>query len=258
MRPDDALTPAEETRRVAARAELALTGERTLPGIAEERYWFCRHVAGYRWAIEALTAGEGLPAAVLDSGCGEGYGTAALARGAGPRALVVGLDTFADAALHAATTYPQARFVCADAARIPFADATFDAVVSLQVVEHVPDPDSYVAECARVLRRGGVFACATPNRLTFTPPGRPRNPFHIVEFSGSELAALLGAHMNDVGVCALGDSHPGLADDLIDAAFAGTEAPERAVATVPTVTTGDFFVHDDVDAGLDLLARCRR
>ena len=45
---------------------------------------------------------------------------------------------------------------------------------------------------------------------------------------------------------------------VCDAAFAGTSPPARAAAAVPTVTVDDFFVHDDVVAGLDLLARCRR
>lgn len=235
-----------------------LTGERTLPGITEETYWFCRHLAGYRWALETVEAATVGTTSILDSGCGEGYGTAELARGSRPGTVVVGVDAFADAARHAATTYDEAAFVCADAARLPFADGSFDVVVSLQVIEHLPDPSRYVAECARVLRGGGVLACATPNRLTFTPPGRPKNPFHVVEFSGSELADLLGTHMREVEVFALGDSHPGLADALIDAAFAGIAPPARAAATVPTVTPADFSVHDDVDAGLDLLARCLR
>lgn len=258
MNPDDASPLPQRNATSAATGPLVLTGERTLPGIAEETYWFCRHVAGYRWAIETIHAEGSGAASILDSGCGEGYGTAELARSSRPGTLVVGVDSFADAARHAARRYPAAVFVCADAARLPIADESFDAVVSLQVIEHLPDPFGYVTECARVLRRGGIFACATPNRLTFTPPGRPRNPFHVVEFSGSELADLLGVHMREVEVAALGDDHPGLADELIDAAFAGEAPSETATTTVPTVTAADFWVHDDVDAGLDLLARCRR
>ena len=58
---------------------LVLTGERTLPGIPEENYWFCRHLFAYELAA-GLGAGR-----ILDAGCGEGYGTALLARAAGAK-----------------------------------------------------------------------------------------------------------------------------------------------------------------------------
>jgi len=244
---------------------LYLTGERTLPGIESETYWFCRHVAGYRWACDSLADSFATTSAppsaasrrVLDSGCGEGYGTSMLAA-ATPATATVGIDLFADAAVHAATTYREAAFACGDAASLPFRAETFDAVVSLQVIEHLSDPDAYAAECSRVLRPGGTFLVGTPNRLTFTPPGRAKNPFHFVELSGDELHSLLARHFDAVEVEGLGDRHPGLADALIEAAFAGEDPPPWAAATVPGVTSEDFSVTTDVDGCLDLLARCRR
>ena len=56
------------------RHELPLTGERTVPGIPEENYWFRRHEVAYR---ELLTYGA--DAVVLEAGCGEGYGADLLA-----------------------------------------------------------------------------------------------------------------------------------------------------------------------------------
>ena len=54
---------------------LQLTGERTLPDVPEENYWFRRHLVVYRW-IASRVGGR----RVVDLACGEGYGSAELAR----------------------------------------------------------------------------------------------------------------------------------------------------------------------------------
>src|SRR5437016_12151292 len=72
---------------------LALTGERTLPDVPEENYWFRRHLAVYEW-IAARVGGL----RVIDMACGEGYGSAALAQSA---ERVVGVDANPKAHEHA-------------------------------------------------------------------------------------------------------------------------------------------------------------
>lgn len=237
---------------------LVLTGERTLPGIPEENYWFARHVAAYEHAAGCLTE-TGLPAGrpVVDSGCGEGYGTSILSRKLPDDVLVLGLDLFADAVAHAAGHYQDSLFLRSDASTVPVPDATVGAIVSLQVIEHLADPAAYVAECRRILHPGGVFVVATPNRLTFTPPGRPKNPFHVVEFTEPELRELLAREFPSVTSRGVHDTHPGLADALVDAAFAGEAPPPWARALVPTVAPSDFEIRECTPDCLDLIAICR-
>ena len=81
---------------------LELTGERTLPDVPEENYWYRRHLAVYEW-IAARAHGR----RVVDLACGEGYGSAVLARTA---ASVVGVDANPEAFEHACARYPQVSF----------------------------------------------------------------------------------------------------------------------------------------------------
>ncbi len=95
---------------------LPLTGERTLPGVRGEEYWFARHEAAYAWI--ATTYADALrDAVVVEAGSGEGYG-AALLRDAGAR-VVIALEYDEAAVAHARSAYPHVR----DHARQPRVDA---------------------------------------------------------------------------------------------------------------------------------------
>src|SRR5579862_8952421 len=63
---------------------LSLTGERTLPDVPAENYWYQRHLAVYEWIAERVAGLQ-----VLDMACGEGYGAARLGQAA---AAVTGVD----------------------------------------------------------------------------------------------------------------------------------------------------------------------
>ncbi|MGH2829585.1 MAG: class I SAM-dependent methyltransferase [Actinomycetota bacterium] len=235
-----------------------LTGERTLPGIPEENYWFQRHVVAYEFAA-ARIAGK----RVLDAGCGEGYGANILTASAGE---VVGVDVEASIVARARERYPSARFEPADLDALPFPDASFDAVVTLQVIEHMRHPSDFLAQLHRVLKPGGTLIVSTPNRLTFSPDG-VRNPFHTVEFSPAELRAQVARSFTVLQM--LGTFH-GRRIRLTERAtrrsfperLISTPAPEwskRLRAAVARITTRDFSISSDgVDGALDLIVVAQR
>ena len=171
---------------------LALTGERTLPDVPEENYWFARHLVVYEW-IAAQVGGR----RVVDMACGEGYGSDVLARAGA--AAVVGVDANPEAHEHARLRYVAAnlRFV---RTMVETYDEPCDAVVFLQTIEHVQDPGAVLARFRELVGPGGVVFVSTPNVLTLAPPGEARsgNPWHVYEYRPEEFHALCRAHFGAV------------------------------------------------------------
>ena len=247
---------------------LALTGERTVPGIPEENYWFRRHEVAYEY-ITGLVADRD----VLEAGSGEGYGADLLSRGA---RSVVCVDYDESAVEHTRARYPRLTVHRGNLIDLPLPDSSVDVIVNFQVIEHLWDQPAFVAECHRVLRPGGQLLMSTPNRITFTPNSDiPINPFHTRELNAMELTDLLvGDAYQALGFDVehmLGVHHgPRLLEldakwdgSIIDAqiqrALADEPWPAALAADVAAVTTADFDIRPgDVDASLDLLAIATR
>ncbi|MDX6698239.1 MAG: hypothetical protein QOE65_1636 [Solirubrobacteraceae bacterium] len=169
---------------------LALTGERTLPDVPEENYWYRRHLVVYDWIAQRV---RGLD--VVDMATGEGYGADVLAR-AGARS-VVGVDANPEAHEHARLRYGRdgVRF---DRDLVQTWDGEADAVTFLQTIEHVDDPGAILERFKALLRPGGAAYISTPNVLTLAPKGAKRsgNPWHVHEYRAEEFAGLLAAHFS--------------------------------------------------------------
>jgi SAM-dependent methyltransferase len=241
---------------------LTLTGERTIPGLDVENYWFRRHEVVYQQLAPRCAGLE-----VLEAGCGEGYGADLISRVA---RRVIALDYDETTVAHVRARYPRVEVMHGNLAELPLADASVDVVVNFQVIEHLWDQTQFVRECARVLRPPGLLMVSTPNRITFSP-GRdiPINPFHTRELNADELTRLL-VDAGFTSVSMSGVFHgPRLAEmdarhggSIIDAQIARAVAdapwPAELLADVAAVTSADFDVVDaddrDIDDSLDLVA----
>lgn len=170
------------------------TGERTVPGVEREQYFYARHEAVYSWVSQEF-ASVLTNARVVDAGSGEGYGAQLLAE-YGP-SIVIGLEYDDAACRHAAGTYPRPHFVRSNLAQLPLRDQSIDMVVTLQVIEHLWDLAGFLADLGRATRPGGLIIASTPNREVFSPGlgrgERPLNPFHVEEFDAEQVHDLLVA-----------------------------------------------------------------
>jgi 2-polyprenyl-3-methyl-5-hydroxy-6-metoxy-1,4-benzoquinol methylase len=238
---------------------LSLTGERTLPDVPAENYWFRRHLAVYEW-IGARVSG----ARVIDMACGEGYGSDVLARSA---ASVVGLDANPDAHEHARLRYRAANLSFARGLVETYGEAgAFDAVVFLQTIEHVHDPTAVLEHFRRLLAPGGTAYVSTPNVLTLAPAGAAKsdNPWHLKEYRAEEFRAMSKSVFGQVELLGVFHARKLRAHEL--ALRAGWDAVHKRLGVTrafydrftPAIATTDFAVRaGDLDRGLDFLAVCR-
>jgi SAM-dependent methyltransferase len=239
---------------------LELTGERTLPDVPAENYWYRRHLAVYEW-IGARVAGL----RVLDMACGEGYGSEVLSRSA---ASVVAVDANPEAFEHARLRYRRQNLVFERGMVEQFGEpAAYDAVVFLQTIEHVQNPVGVLEHFARLLGPGGVAYVSTPNLLTLAAPGasKSENPWHIREYRASEFEALCRPLFGEVELLGLFHARKLRLHQL--ALSLGWDRLHKALRITkpfydrftPAIAASDFTLRaDGLDRALDFLAVCRR
>jgi 2-polyprenyl-3-methyl-5-hydroxy-6-metoxy-1,4-benzoquinol methylase len=245
---------------------LALTGERTLPNVPQENYWYRRHLVVYEW-IAARVSGR----RVVDMACGEGYGSNVLAATA---SSVVGVDANPEAHEHARLRYvrPNLRF---ERNLVEWFGEPCDAVVFLQTIEHVRNPDEVLEHFKAMLPAGGddpVAYVSTPNVLTLAPKGAERsgNPWHVREYRADEFRALCEAHFGSVKLLGLFHARKlRLHQWAIEHARWDDVHRRLGITTrfydrfTPAIGVRDFALRSaeqgaDLDRALDFLAVCRR
>ncbi len=165
-------------------ADLSFTGERFVPGTRGE-IWV-EHWHRYHFAAQFA---KGLR--VVDAACGEGYGSALLARTA---ASVMGADISAEAIAHARAAYggtPNLAFVEAPCAKLPLPDASVDLFVSFETIEHIAGQEEFLDEVARVLAPDGLLLLSCPNKREYSDRRGFANEFHVKELYREELERLV-------------------------------------------------------------------
>jgi ubiquinone/menaquinone biosynthesis C-methylase UbiE len=178
------------------------TRERALPAhpaqSLEDYLVYLKHVALYKFVARYAAQKR-----VLDLGCGEGYGSDALTHRA---RFLVAADRDVVAVAYARQKYarPNLAFVVCDAQALPFRTASFEMVVSFEVIEHVPNVRGYLEEVKRVNAGQGVAIISTPNRLIrLLPFQKPWNRFHLREYAARDLERTLGVVFSRVRMCGI-------------------------------------------------------
>ena len=166
---------------------------------------------------------------VLDCACGEGFGASLLSQHA---RTVDAVDLSGAAIEHARQRYGHERlkFHVADALALPFAQGSFDLVVSFETLEHLVEHEALLREFARVLSSDGILLISTPDKAVYSDQAGYQNPFHPRELYRHQFENLLAQEFGFTEIY----GQKLLFQSSISSAGAGIAAPAHALAHTMT------------------------
>jgi SAM-dependent methyltransferase len=183
-------------RTAGAPRLIEATTERIVPWARDAQVIY-EHYHRYLWT-QPLVAGR----RVLDLGSGEGFGAALLADSA---TAVTGVDVDERAVAHSLANYEAPNLEYREASAVDlsaFRDASFDAVVAFEMIEHVSEHEQVLAEIGRVLAPGGILVMSTPERRAYSEDRDFVNPHHARELTQDEFTTLLRSRFRGLALFA--------------------------------------------------------
>jgi GT2 family glycosyltransferase/ubiquinone/menaquinone biosynthesis C-methylase UbiE len=172
------------------------TGERLIPNHADIELEI-EHMLRYNFAKQFVEN-----KVVLDSACGEGYGSDIISESAKE---VYGIDISTEAITEAKKKYKKGniRFIESNITDMPFSDDKFDIIVSYETIEHVDEASQllFMKEVKRVLKSDGTLIISTPNKSVYSDKYNYHNEFHIKEFYKVEFIRFLKKFFRNVELC---------------------------------------------------------
>lgn len=150
-----------------------------------------RHISRYQWAARKLKERFFRAGRIIDFACGTGYGSAILSEAAHE---VYGRDKDEKAIQIADQRYSSTlvNFKVRDKIQRHLGDTTmFDAVVSIETIEHLENPGQFLQACKDLIIPYGMLIISTPLK---SPDGRLRSRFHLKEYTKPEIGEMVRSY----------------------------------------------------------------
>ncbi len=142
------------------------------------------HLQRYEFAAKHIRSGR-----LLDIACGVGYGTHLMANAVNDVIEAIGVDISQEAVEYAKQHYASRRIQFQQHDAMTFTDKGFDSIVSIETIEHVPDPIGLIKQLVGLMQPNGVLITSVP-----TTPSVDANPYHLHDFTERSFRSMLSVH----------------------------------------------------------------
>ncbi len=168
--------------------------ERLVPG-KHVHSLYIAHLSRYLFAIDYFQEKRVVVNKVLDAGCGSGYGSKELSKHF-PK--IIGIDVSEEAVNYSLRNYsdPKIEFRVMDLHNLDFIDASFDAVINFEVIEHLDRQEDVIRDFKRILKPGGYLIISTP----YNHGNASKNPYHPNELNLDQFKELVLTSFKDVEI----------------------------------------------------------
>lgn len=165
--------------------------ERLMPGTLEWDLYYANHASRYEFALRQLENQKS--SCILDAATGVGFGAHFLANNNVAKIIAIDRDKTAINFAEQKYSHVAITFVIDDCETFQQSKQyyPFDAVVSFETLEHLPNPELFIVNCFDCLQPGGQLIISTPNKLVSSPDGILNWEFHEKEYTPAELIKLL-------------------------------------------------------------------
>lgn len=165
--------------------------ERIVPGTIEWEVYYQNHIARYEFAKQQIENRR--PIKILDAACGVGYGSYYLGQIA--NCSIIAIDRTSEA-LDTASKHFYAKnikYLLDDCHTMSVAvkHGLYDVIISFETLEHLSNPEIFIANCFANLKEKGKLIISTPNQLVSSPEGKLNWEYHEKEYNPNELSQLL-------------------------------------------------------------------
>jgi SAM-dependent methyltransferase len=168
-----------------------ITLERIVPDDIAGSGKIDQHSLQLHYERYAFAATHVQPGRVLDIACGTGYGSYMVATTNNAASEITAVDISADAIAYARQRYAHEKITFVEQDAFAFSSVTlFNTIISLETIEHLPEPQRFAKKLFDLLLPGGVLIISAP-----VTPSTDANPFHVNDFSFSSFRKLFANNM---------------------------------------------------------------